>query len=107
MSDDWDSACHECGQMVCGCRPYQPDRPIVGRVIPDAVPRDPEREYERGIVISERPRKPDQLRVDRGDYIRAGGNAECSICGFEYYDHDTVRGFRWLHRACDGRLLKL
>ena len=57
--------------------------------------------------IDERPKKPDQLRVDRGDVIRASGEAECSVCGCLYYDHDTVRGFRWLHRACDGRLLKL
>lgn len=55
----------------------------------------------------EKPFKPDQWRVDTGDYVRVGGDATCNVCGMPYYDHATVRGYRWLHRACDGRLVKL
>lgn len=53
-----------------------------------------------------KPCRPDAARVDRGDYVRAAGDTVCT-CGFLYYDHDTVRGYRWLHRLCDGRLVKL
>lgn len=51
--------------------------------------------------------KPDQFRIDRGDYIRAGGDVTCSVCGFKYYDHPEVKGAEWLNRSCDGTLLKL
>jgi hypothetical protein len=54
-----------------------------------------------------RPYKPDQKRVDAGDYVRASGLAICDGCGFPYFDHPPVVGFEWLQRACDGRLLKL
>ncbi len=54
-----------------------------------------------------RPHKPDQVRVDRGDYVRASGISTCSICGCLYIEHAPVVGFEWLNRACDGRLLKL
>jgi len=54
-----------------------------------------------------RPYKPDIIRVDRGDYVRASGMVLCEICGVAYFDHAPVQGFEWLHRACDGRLLKL
>ncbi len=58
-------------------------------------------------LLKFRPFKPDRIRVDRGDYTRAGGDVVCSICGCCYYDHPNVRGYEWLHRACDGKLLKL
>lgn len=54
-----------------------------------------------------RPYKPDQIRVDRGDYVRASGLVLCEVCGVCYFDHPPVVGFEWLRRACDGRLLKL
>lgn len=54
-----------------------------------------------------KPFKPDLIRVDRGDYVRASGEVVCEICGCKYWEHPTVHGFEWLHRACDGRLLKL
>lgn len=55
----------------------------------------------------ERPKKPDEKRVDAGDWMRASGDVKCRDCGFEYREHDTVRGYRWLHRLCSGRLVKL
>lgn len=40
------------------------------------------------------------------------GNGICTECGFEYVDHpmDGPRGYdgnHFLHRLCDGRLVKL
>lgn len=58
-------------------------------------------------LVDTAPNKVDQRRVDHGDYIRAGGDVTCSACGFLYYDHPIVVGFSWLHRICDGRLVKL
>lgn len=58
-------------------------------------------------INHERPRKPDALRVEQCDYERAAGDTICPRCNFCYYDHDSVRGFRWLTRLCDGRLVKL
>ena len=51
-------------------------------------------------------------RIDEGDYIRAAGDAECPgtrgfSCGLPYRDHPFVPGIEWLHRTCDGRLVKL
>lgn len=66
-----------------------------------------------------RPNVIDQQRVKLGDFARAAGDAVCSgalpaphsnrhvTCNRSYYDHPTVQGFEWLHRLCDGRLVKL
>ncbi len=53
--------------------------------------------------------KPIRARVARGDYIRAGGDAVCTIngCGFALREHPEVRGFPTLHIRCDGQLVKL
>jgi hypothetical protein len=51
--------------------------------------------------------KVDKHRIDHGDFVRAGGDVTCKVCGHIYYDHPVVVGFGWLRRACDGRLLKL
>lgn len=59
------------------------------------------------LLDERRPHKPDQIRVDRGDYVRAAGDTECKICGCLYYDHAPVVGYAWLHQLCDGRLVKL
>ncbi len=59
------------------------------------------------VSAQERPKMPDAKLVGDGRWLRAGGACVCETCGFEYRDHDTVRGFRWLHRLCDGRLVKL
>lgn len=48
----------------------------------------------------------DRLRIDRGDMVRVGGDIECSVCGFAYYDHPQIAGASFLKRACDGRLIK-
>lgn len=40
--------------------------------------------------------------------IRAGGDAECAVCGKAYWKHPHVTDeVPTLVRACDGRLLKL
>lgn len=55
-----------------------------------------------------RPVEPDRIRVEeRNDWQRAGGDTKCEVCGLPYCDHDTVRGYPWLHRTCAGRLVKL
>lgn len=54
-----------------------------------------------------RPFKSDQARIDRGEYDRAAGDAACAVCGLPLYDHPDVRGYEWLRRRCDGRLVKL
>ena len=55
-----------------------------------------------------RPLEPDRFRVeDLHDWTRASGDAICEVCSLEYYKHDTVRGYPWLHRTCAGRLVKL
>lgn len=54
-----------------------------------------------------KPFRPDSIRVDKGDYVRASGMCTCAICGCDYWEHATVKGFEWLHRLCDGKLVKL
>lgn len=54
-----------------------------------------------------RPYKPDAMRVERGDWLRAGGAVICSVCGFEYRKHAPVVGFEWLNRLCNGMLVRL
>ncbi len=54
-----------------------------------------------------RPYKPDMIRIELGDYTRAGGDVICDICGCPYQDHSPVVGYVWLTRLCDGRLVKL
>jgi hypothetical protein len=60
-----------------------------------------------GELTRSRPYKPDKIRIDRGDYVRAGGDVLCATCGCAYYEHATVVGFTWLNRLCDGRFVKL
>lgn len=60
-----------------------------------------------GDMIAERPRKPDRKRVDAGNWRRAAGDSVCVHCELPYYDHDDVRGYRWLRRLCNGELVKL
>ncbi len=56
----------------------------------------------------QRPHKPDRIRViDRGDWTRASGLSTCDVCACTYFDHASVRGYDWLTRLCDGRLVKL
>lgn len=54
-----------------------------------------------------RPNKIDAARVERGDYDRAAGDAECQGCGSSLHDHPIVPGIEWLRRRCDGKLVKL
>ncbi len=54
----------------------------------------------------------DRARIDNGDYIRCAGDAICpghgrEACGYPLWKHPTVPGCEWLHRRCDGRLVKL
>lgn len=63
--------------------------------------------HEHAGIPSRRPFKPDAIRVERGDWVRASGMCICDVCGVSYFDHATVRGYDWLQRLCDGRLVKL
>lgn len=55
----------------------------------------------------------DQIRfhVQPLDFIRVGGQVVCDECGKTMDDHPMDgpyhQGYRWLHRTCDGRLVKL
>ncbi len=53
-----------------------------------------------------KPYKPDLIRVERGDWIRASGMCLCDVCGVSYFDHSPVTGYEWLMRLCDGRMVK-
>ena len=54
-----------------------------------------------------RPYDPDRVRVENGDWFRAGGDCICEKCGYTYYQHAPVTGYRWLHKLCNGDLVKL
>lgn len=54
-----------------------------------------------------KPYRPDQIRVDCGDWYRASGMCICEVCACDYFAHAPVVGFEWLRRLCDGRLVKL
>lgn len=52
---------------------------------------------------------------DETIFERAGGDCICKQCGKKYYDHPMAREKEWLswdgqpflHRLCNGRLVKL
>ena len=49
---------------------------------------------------------------DPCDNVRASGECICETCGMQYYDHplaDDLPGYDgpFLHRLCDGQLVKL
>lgn len=54
-----------------------------------------------------RPKRPDAIRVERGDWYRASGDTVCATCGCDYYAHAQVGGYSWLNRLCNGNLVKL
>ena len=51
--------------------------------------------------------------LNRLDFCRASGNCICSICKKEYYTHPYANEIKdwedrpFLHKLCDGRLVKL
>lgn len=49
----------------------------------------------------------DRARIDAGDIHRAGHLTPCDKCGCAYHMHPHVQGALWLHRICDGSLVKL
>jgi len=54
-----------------------------------------------------RPSKPDQIRMERGDWSRASGDVVCDYCSCLYYDHPQVPGYPFIRKLCNGRLVKL
>lgn len=54
-----------------------------------------------------KPFRPDVKRINSGDWIRSSSQCVCDVCGYQYWEHATVPGFMWMHRICDGRLVKL
>lgn len=50
-----------------------------------------------------------QVRIDHGDWYRAGGECICLICGNNYghYIHRPIEGFEWLNLLCNNDLIKL
>lgn len=53
------------------------------------------------------PSKPDQIRVDDGDWYEAIASNTCFHCGCRFDEHVKVPGYWWLTRLCDGDLVKL
>ncbi len=45
--------------------------------------------------------------LERGDWQRAGQECICPTCDLPYRLHPHVQGCLWLHRICDGLLVKL
>lgn len=54
-----------------------------------------------------KPYKPDAVRVEDGDWIRAAGDVLCKTCGYAYREHAPIVGFEWLHMLCNGKIVKL
>ncbi len=42
-----------------------------------------------------------------GNVERAGGGAQCPVCGHEYFDHPIVEEYPELHVTCEWRVYKL
>ena len=59
-------------------------------------------------MIFDKPYKPDKYRIEKmHDWYRASGDCICDVCGYKFYDHHEVPGYRWLRKLCDGTLVKL
>lgn len=54
-----------------------------------------------------KPFRPDRKRIDAGDWTHAMSSCVCETCGYQFWEHPTVPGYAWMHRICDGRLVKL
>ena len=70
--------------------------------------------FAEALVEISRPHKVDTARIANGDWVRASHLMICekalsgtTKCGVAYIDHPRVPGYEWLHRLCDGRLVKL
>jgi hypothetical protein len=48
----------------------------------------------------------DRYALEKGDFIRADGNARCCVCDYPLNQHPPVQGALWLTRSCWG-LVKL
>lgn len=58
--------------------------------------------------MSGRPYQPDRVRVEEmNDWFRSPPDTICDICGCRYREHQPVPGYSWLHKLCDGLLVKL
>jgi predicted nuclease with TOPRIM domain len=66
-----------------------------------------ERMDERLEHLSTKPFRPDVKRMDAGDWTHASSICVCDACGYQYWEHAHVPGYEWVHRLCDGRLVKL
>lgn len=45
--------------------------------------------------------------LEDNTWFRAAGLCICPDCGYDYYKHPKVQGCLWLHRVCNGDLVKL
>lgn len=69
-----------------------------------------------GLLYLQSPRKWDPNRYGEvySNWERASGECVCDRCGLSYWQHppcpwfvDRVTGSPWLHRLCNGKLVKL
>lgn len=53
------------------------------------------------------PSRPDEIRVEDGDWYEMMRGHICEECGCRYEEHVRVPGYWWLTRLCNGDLVKL
>jgi len=46
-------------------------------------------------------------KMERGEYIRASGEAECKVCKKTLYDHPQIEGLPIFVVDCKGDIFKL
>jgi hypothetical protein len=44
--------------------------------------------------------------VEKGDYERVGGDAECERCHLPYLEHPQISGLPTFHLTCSGKVVK-
>ena len=54
------------------------------------------------------PNEPDRIRVEEMyDWSKAQPDDICEVCGCRLAQHQRVPGYPWLHKLCNGQLVKL
>lgn len=61
----------------------------------------------RRIFADRVPKDVQTAAISDGNYQRAGGDAECSICRLPLIEHPQIPEWATFHVVCDGRTVKL
>jgi hypothetical protein len=93
---EWPPRCCVCGCFMSRIRPEPYYMTFLGgsTIAVDEVP-DPVRGWDEEPL----------------HFVRASGDCVCDVCGKSYYQHPMAgplfEGRQWLHRVCNGDLVKL